>query len=116
MASVDSIQRERHALYRNDILNPGEDAGFLKLRLRATSGQHEAIGATVTVVGPAGPVSQVMSRGAGFLSCQPPELIFGLGEQAQAEVQVRWPGGALESFGALETGGPLRYLVTAEAL
>ena len=45
---VHSIQRERHALFRNDAVQPGADgSGFLKLRLRATQGHWEAIGATV---------------------------------------------------------------------
>ena len=101
---VHSIQRERHALFRNDALVAGTDAGFLKLRLRATSGQYEGIGATVTVHGPKGPTSQVLSRGAGFVSCQVPELVFGLGAQASARVEVLWPGGAVESFGELDAG------------
>ncbi len=99
---VHNIQRERHALYRNEI---GERYGsFLKLRLSATSSQHEAIGATVTVHGPHGPVAQVLTRGAGFSSCQVPELVFGLGAAEDAEVEVRWPGGSVESFGALAAG------------
>jgi thiol-disulfide isomerase/thioredoxin len=107
---VHSIQRERHGLYRNDILEPGTGAGFLKIRLRATTGQHEAIGAIVTVDGPAGSVSQVMSRGAGFLSCQVPELIFGLGGKKQAAVSVRWPGGDVESFGSVAANATLRLV------
>ena len=102
---VHNIQRERHGLYRNDAVEPGsEGAGFLKLRLRATSGHWEAIGATVVVDGPQGAVAQVLSRGAGFATCQPPELIFGLGAQAEAQVTVRWPGGEAESFGPVPAG------------
>ncbi|MAF66286.1 MAG: hypothetical protein CMJ84_11600 [Planctomycetes bacterium] len=99
---VHNIQRERHALYRNEI---GERYGsFVKLRLKATSSQHEAIGATVIVHGPHGPVAQVLSRGAGFASCQVPELVFGLGAAPAAEVEVRWPGGAVEAFGLVAAG------------
>ena len=102
---VHELQRERHALYRNE-LGAGY-GGFLKLRLRATSGQWEAVGATVIVRfradegGAEGICAQVLSRGSGFLSSQPAELIFGLGEAERATVEVRWPGGALESFGEL---------------
>ena len=106
---VHSIQRERHALYRNDAVTPGsQNAGFLKLRLTATTGNSEAIGATVIVTSPAGPVAQVLSRGAGFQSCQAPELIFGLGSAKSANVEVLWPGGARESFGSLDTGSRAR--------
>ncbi len=59
------------------------------------------MGATVTVTGPRGPVAQVLSRGSGFLSCQPPELVFGLGEASEADLRVHWPGGMVEDFGAL---------------
>ena len=102
---VHSIQRERHALFRNDALEPGKDAGYLKIRLRATSSQYEAIGATVIVKGPWGETAQVLSRGAGFVSSQPPELIFGLGASKQAHVDVLWPGRSeRESFGMLAAG------------
>ncbi len=100
---VHNIQRERHNLYRNDAIEPGVH-GFLKLRLRATTSQYEAIGATVIVKGPSGPVARVLMRGDGFLSCSAPELVFGLGTAREAEVEVLWPGGARESFGALAAG------------
>lgn len=104
---VHSIQRDRHRLYRNETEHGGS---FLKLRVSATTGNYEGIGAIVTVAGPRGSVAQVLSRGAGFESCQAPELIFGLGAQKQAAVSVLWPGGARESFGELPAGG--RFLLT----
>lgn len=102
---VHSIQRERHALLRNDALEAGSDAHFLKVRLRATRSQYEAIGSTVVVHGPAGPVAQVMGRGAGFASCQAPELVFGLGDQPKARVEVLWPHGGREDFGSVSADG-----------
>ncbi|MEM7306220.1 MAG: ASPIC/UnbV domain-containing protein [Planctomycetota bacterium] len=98
---VHNIQRERHGLYRND-LSLGD--GFLKLRLRGTGGNAEAVGATVVVNGPAGEVAQVLSRGGGFVTCQAPELVFGLGAAERASVDVIWPGGVRESFGELARG------------
>ncbi len=98
---VHETQRERHALYRNDL---GTAPGFVKIKLRATTGNAEAIGAQVEVVAGERTVSQVLSRGAGFVSCQAPELIFGLGGAPVAAVTVRWPGGAVESFGELGAG------------
>lgn len=100
---VHNLQRERHALYRNDALAPGTQ-GFLKLRLAARHSQHEAIGALVTVRGPLGPVVQSSSRGDGFVSCRSSELVFGLGAALSAGVEVLWPGGTRESFGALNAG------------
>jgi len=97
---VHSIQRERHALLRNDI---SQDHNFLKLHLLGTSGNPEAIGAIVRVAAAGRNTAQVLSRGGGFTSCQPPELIFGLGNDDQGTVEVLWPGGKHESFGTLPT-------------
>ena len=107
---VHETQRERHALYRNDFAAPG---AFVKIRLRATTGNEEAIGATVVFTTMRSRTAQVLSRGAGFLSCQAPELIFGLGKARQAEAVVLWPGGARETFERLERGG--RYLLVEGA-
>jgi len=106
---VHNIQRERHALYRNDALAPGA-RGFLKLRPVATRSQHEAIGAVVTVRGPLGPLAQGVSRGDGFVSCRSGELVFGLGDARAAAVEVLWPGGARESFGELTAGTRARLV------
>jgi thiol-disulfide isomerase/thioredoxin len=97
---IHHIQRERHTLQRNELGH----GGFIKVRLRATTGQYEAVGASVVVHGPHGPVASVMTRGAGFVSCQAPELVFGLGEAKDARVEVRWPGGAREDFGVVAAG------------
>ena len=99
---VHSIQRERHALFRNDV--HAEPKAFLKLRLRATSGNPEAIGATVRVVAGEATSAQVLARGSGFNSGQEPELVFGLGAADSGSVEVLWPGGRRESFGALGAG------------
>jgi thiol-disulfide isomerase/thioredoxin len=106
---VHNIQRERHALYRNDVHAPGT-RGFLKLRLTATRSNPEAIGAVVTVAGPLGSVSQNVARGDGFASCRGTELVFGLGAAREAAVEVRWPGGARESFGVLAAGTRARLV------
>lgn len=98
---VHNLQRERHSLYRNDI---GTAAGFVKVQLRATRSNAEAIGATVTLAAGGRRTAQVLTRGAGFVSCQAPELVFGLGGEVAGELSVRWPSGAVESFGALEAG------------
>lgn len=102
---IHNIQRERHLLFEN--LLGGRGNGFLKLRLRATAGQYEAIGATVTVKAGGRSVAQVLSRGAGFASCQAPELVFGLGAAESATVSVAWPGGFREDFGEVRAGARL---------
>ncbi len=97
---VHNIQRERHNLFRND-LGRGRS---IKVRLRATSGQYEAVGARVIVRTPNQSVAQLTTRGGGFASCQAPELIFGLGDAPSATVEVLWPWGEMESFGKVAAG------------
>jgi thiol-disulfide isomerase/thioredoxin len=104
---VHELQRERHGMYRNDI--PGAARRSVALRLRATTGQHEAVGAVVRLSTPSARQAQVLSRGAGFVSCQPPELIFAWSEGAEHALEVRWPGGALERFEGVS--GPGRWLL-----
>ncbi len=101
---VHETQRERHALYRNDIQVPVEENGAIKVQLRAVTGNEEAIGATVVASVGDTKVAQVLSRGAGFVSCQAPELIFGLGVEEMADVTVHWPGGGSETFTELNSG------------
>jgi len=106
---VHGIQRERHRLYRNDAREPGT-FGFLKLVPVATRSQHEAIGATVIVHGPQGPVARPVARGDGFVTCSDRELVFGLGDSKEALVEVVWPGGQRESFGTLAAGTRARLV------
>src|SRR5262249_8836776 len=89
-------------LMRNDAADP--TGRFLKVALRATKSQYQAIGAEVVVHGPCGPCSQVVSCGSQFLSCQPSELLFGVGGESAVKFEVWWPGGAHEEFGPVKTG------------
>ncbi len=99
---VHELQRERHALYRNEL---NQDFGsFVKVRLRATTGQYEAIGAQVTAVIGDSKSAQVLSRGAGIASCQVPELIFGVGKAEKINLLVQWPGGHSDLFENIVAG------------
>ncbi len=93
---VHNIQRERHMLYRNDV-----DLGArgIKVRLQASQGQWEAIGAVVRASVSGRSTAQVLASGSGFVSQNAPELIFGTADEGRAEVSVSWPGRATESFG-----------------
>ena len=106
---VHELQRERHRLYRNELGTSGGQ--FVKVRLEATASHYEAIGATVSAVLPDGrKVAQVLSRGAGFGSCQAPELVFGIGAAESIQLDVRWPGGARQLYGPVDAGA--RVLLT----
>lgn len=109
---VHELQRERHALYRNEL---NTDYGqFIKVRLRATSGQYEAIGAQVTAITDSSKTAQVLSRGAGIGSCQVPELIFGVGQAKSAALVVTWPGGRKDVFNDIAAGSRVLLVEGAE--
>jgi hypothetical protein len=95
---VHNSQLERHRYYENQSTRKG---AFLKVRLRTSVGHYEAIGSEVTLVSDGGQVTQLMARGNGFLSCNPPELIFGLPAKGAYSLRVRWPTGSTEVFDAL---------------
>jgi thiol-disulfide isomerase/thioredoxin len=92
---VNSIQRRTHLLYRNNLTVA--DRHVIKVRLRATTLHPDAIGSTVTLVGKT-PQTRVLSCGSGFESQHTRELIFGVLDSMAKIIQVRWPGGQVESF------------------
>jgi hypothetical protein len=92
---VHNSQLERHRYYENRSVRKG---AFLKVQLRALDGHYEAIGAEVTLLSAGRQVTQLMARGNGFLSCNPPELVFGLTGKSSPAIKVRWPTGTSEVF------------------
>ncbi len=88
---VNSIQRRTHLLYRNN-LNVKERF-VIKLRLRATSGHADAIGATVTLTEGGKILTRVVSCGSGFESQHTSEIVFGVKNREPKVVTVWWPGG-----------------------
>lgn len=99
-----NIQRERHALFRNDAAT----GGFVKVRVRGTSGARDAAGAVVRLErGDGSTQAQLIALGSGFISSNAPELIFGLGDRAGGSLSVTWPGGTTEDFGQAAAGARL---------
>jgi enediyne biosynthesis protein E4 len=86
--------------------NVTDDAGgWVRLRLAGTKSNRSAIGARVTARVGDRPVVQEVSSAAGYISAPDLRLHFGLGaEDVLADVEVRWPSGETQSFGALEAG------------
>ncbi len=107
---VHNIQRERHHLFRSDV-DPG-DEGFLCLEPVTPSegARGESIGAIVRVRFGSQVTAQVLARGSGYASSQAGSLVFGLGDAKKARVEVLWPGGDLEDFGSIASGGRARLI------
>ena len=72
---------------------------WIRVRLRGTKSNRFGIGARVR----AGGRSRELACGTGFLSGNAPELHFGMGEAATADVRIRWPSGIVEEYKGLAT-------------
>lgn len=109
---VNAIQRDCHHLFRNDLPRDNTRRS-IKVRLRATKGQRDAVGAIVKITSSVGTQARVLSCGSGFESQNADEFVFGLGPDDNARFSVRWPGREIEEFGVLTAGG--RYLLVEGA-
>ena len=80
--------------------NVGTDNHWLEVRLEGTSGNRQAIGASVTVVTPDGQqIMEVGSNEGSFFSQGHYRLYFGLGKEARAKaVTIRWPDGSIQKL------------------
>jgi hypothetical protein len=92
---------EPPSLLRNDVSG---DNHWLKLKLVGVKSNRSAIGARVTVTyGGKLQVQEVLSQSS-FYSSSDRRLHFGLGSATEADVNIRWPGGAVEQFTAVGSG------------
>lgn len=83
---------------------------FVALKLRGENGNVAGIGARVRVLqnGDPPPLVKTLYAGSGYLSQSSKWLHFGLGSQetgAIGSVEVRWPGGGLETFAGVVADG-----------
>lgn len=75
---------------------------WLGLRLTGTASNHDAIGARVTIRGAKRVWVDEVRSGSSYNSSSDLRLHFGLGaETTVSEIEVRWPNGKVEIFGAL---------------
>ncbi|MHC4958252.1 MAG: CRTAC1 family protein [Planctomycetota bacterium] len=80
-----------HLLFRNEV---GHEKKWLRIALEGRAGPRDAFGAVVRVKTSHGIQTKTKSGGSGYLSQHDPRLLFGLGDDAQAEwVEITWPGG-----------------------
>lgn len=95
-------------LYRNE--TPGAHA-VVRLRLRGTRSNRDAIGARVTATVGNQRVSRHVRSGSSYLSQSELVVTFGLGTAAHlGDVVVTWPNGVQERVGTLKAG--MKYQIT----
>ena len=82
---------EQLGYYRNDLAN---DNHYLGIVLKGVGPNTRGVGAWITVASASGSQVREVRAGNNYVSQSPTEVHFGLGEDATAEVTVRWPDGA----------------------
>jgi len=90
-------QNEPPSLLRNDA--PKENR-WLKVRLEGTKSNRSAIGALVLAHYGGKVQAQGVLSQASYVSSNDPRLHFGLGAEDKADIEVRWPSGAIEKYPA----------------
>lgn len=89
-------EQARATLLRNNV---GERRNWLAIELSGTKGNHDAVGALVTVAAGGENFVRLVTAGSGFASQHSARLYFGLGEKNRVDlVTVRWPNGSVEKF------------------
>ena len=97
---------EPNSIYRNDASNPNRIA----VELRGKGANTRALNATVRIRTAQGSQVRHLSPATGYLSCNEPVLLFGLGEDTKVEeLSVRWPHGGVQTLKDLAAGQ--RYVI-----
>ncbi len=99
---------QKASLLRNE---GGNRAGhWFSLSLEGTKSNRSAVGTRVEVQTAAGRQVQELQAGSSYQSSNDPRLHFGLGPDGRvAELSVRWPSGASQTFSGLQ--GDRRYFL-----
>jgi len=79
----------------------GATGAWIQLDLREAGPNPFAIGAQVTIRAGERTQRREVRSASSYLSQNAHTLHAGLGEQREAHVEIRWPGGAVEAFGPL---------------
>ena len=89
-------------LYRNDVLSGNR---VIRLTLRGTKSNRDAIGAKVRVSAGEQRYSRMVKTGSSYLSQSELPLTFGLGTRTNADrVEIEWPSGGREELKSLAAG------------
>jgi hypothetical protein len=71
---------------------------WLQLRLKGTKSNRSAIGAQVTCKSASRSQSRCVTNSAGYASSSDLTVHFGLGAEAKASIEIRWPSGAVQKL------------------
>lgn len=98
----DARHTARAVIYRNDVANGRPSVSF---ELQGTTANRDAVGAVVSIRVGERWQTRIRSAGSGYASQHSSRLHFGLAGKAHIdEVEVRWPGGAVDRAESLGRG------------
>ena len=83
-------------LYRND---GGNRNHWLNIRLAGTRSNRDGIGAVVRIESASGKQWNAVRSGSSYCSQSDLALVFGLGRDASASIEIDWPSGATQRLG-----------------
>jgi hypothetical protein len=89
---------ERPVLLRNNV---GQDNQWVGLELQGTRSNRDAIGAKITVFSGKRRIVRWITGGSSYLSSHDKRVLVGLGRAevgSSVTAEIRWPGGAVQSF------------------
>ena len=111
---VTTIQGEGHLLFRNNV---GQNNNFIRITLEGKASGRDAFGAVVRLKTAEGILTRIKSGGSGFLAQHDPRLLFGLGQEEKAEwIEISWPSGNTQRFGAVKAGMSLKIVEGIDTL
>lgn len=77
----------------------GELPPSVSFRLKGTTSNRDAIGASVTIATPAGRQTRMLQCGSAFLSQHSKDIFFGLGDATgTVDATIRWPNGLVQEL------------------
>lgn len=107
-----TIQGEGHLLFKNNV---GQANHFIRVTLEGSTSGRDAFGAVVRLKTAQGIQTQVCSGGNGFLAQQDRRLLFGLGQEKEAEwLEVLWPSGKTQRFSGIPAAASLKIVESSE--
>ncbi|MFQ5743452.1 MAG: FG-GAP-like repeat-containing protein, partial [Acidobacteriota bacterium] len=92
---------DRPTLLRNDQARGNR---WLQVHLVGRRSNRDGNDAQVTLISAAGSLTRTVETAAGYLGSSDPTLTFGLGDQLDGNLEVRWPSGAVERIERVPSG------------
>lgn len=104
---ISNNDEEQFVYYRNDSTNTNH---YLTIKLVGNGQNTRGIGAWITAETSEGTQVREVHAGNNYVSQNPPEVHFGLGEATSVDLIVRWPDGSE----AVRAGVAANQLLTIE--